>query len=323
MIVLRVLVNLILALALIAVSCAILLVGYSYAASRTWEYAGLDEGAENAEWLWVGDEATGSEPIHYRIWGSQTGPWVVLVHGQGVEGLLVWEDLARALARSGARVLAIDLPGFGRSTRNPSVGYSLSAHAGVLAEALDQLQIDRATVVGQGWGCAVALQLYSLRPQLFASMASLSPELGATNGLLSRILLRLPHMGRATVWATQAGGPLWALRYRSMFENPSDAEEYLEHARALSRIVGTLDCWAAMGIAPQAETLSIAGAVDVPVLIAIGEHDTRTAVRWGERLVKKFPNAVLVELPEAGPSLHIERATEVGRQLINLALDTQ
>src|SRR2546427_12457671 len=51
-------------------------------------------------------------PVHYADFGG-TGPTLVLVHGLGGSHLN-WMAVAPALAR-GARVLAVDLAGFGRT----------------------------------------------------------------------------------------------------------------------------------------------------------------------------------------------------------------
>ena len=55
-------------------------------------------------------------PVHYVEWGGPPGRTFVLVHGLG-GSLLSWLAVAPGLAERG-RVVALDLPGFGRTERN-------------------------------------------------------------------------------------------------------------------------------------------------------------------------------------------------------------
>ena len=55
-------------------------------------------------------------PVHYVEWEGPAERTFVLVHGLG-GSLLSWLAVAPGLARHG-RVLALDLPGFGRTERN-------------------------------------------------------------------------------------------------------------------------------------------------------------------------------------------------------------
>ena len=54
-------------------------------------------------------------PVHFVEWDGPPGRTIVLVHGLG-GSLLSWLAVAPGLAKHG-RVLALDLPGFGRSDR--------------------------------------------------------------------------------------------------------------------------------------------------------------------------------------------------------------
>ncbi len=95
--------------------------------------------------------------VAYRVAEGDTGDAtnVVLVHGMAGSSR-TWRDVMPALAGH-HRVLALDLPGHGRSA--PSSGdYSLGAMASGIRDLMDHLGMDRATLVGQSLGGGVVMQ---------------------------------------------------------------------------------------------------------------------------------------------------------------------
>jgi hypothetical protein len=91
--------------------------------------------------------------LHYYDAGSPAAPVLVLIHGLGDEAD-TWRHVLPLLAET-HRVLALDLPGFGRSA-HPWRAYSLLFFARVVGAFLEQLGISKATLVGSSLGAAVA-----------------------------------------------------------------------------------------------------------------------------------------------------------------------
>ncbi len=77
-----------------------------------------------------GDALVNGVRIHYAVVGQ--GEPVLLLHGWP-ESLVAWRHVMPLLAKSGRRVWAIDLPGFGDSDR-PAAGYDLDSVARDLHE---------------------------------------------------------------------------------------------------------------------------------------------------------------------------------------------
>lgn len=92
---------------------------------------------------------------------SSTGnaPWVaaqptlVFIHGAGMDHS-VWLAFARYFARRQFNVLALDLPGHGRSGGAPLA--TIEAMADWVVDVLDAAKIERATLVGHSMGAIVA-----------------------------------------------------------------------------------------------------------------------------------------------------------------------
>ena len=98
----------------------------------------------------------------------------VLVHGIGVSSRY-FERLVPALAEEG-RVIAVDLPGFGKARPlRPRLGLSIEEFADSVVEALDQLGVGAAVVVGHSMGTQIAVALARRRPDLVRGLALLGP----------------------------------------------------------------------------------------------------------------------------------------------------
>jgi pimeloyl-ACP methyl ester carboxylesterase len=102
------------------------------------------------------------------------GPPVLLIHGIAGNLRHFTYGVADRLAAH-YRVVAVDRPGCGYSTRSPDAPVSLQAQADTMAELLDKLKIERAVIVGHSLGGAVALSLAQRHPQRVAALALVAP----------------------------------------------------------------------------------------------------------------------------------------------------
>lgn len=92
-----------------------------------------------------------------------TGDALVLLHGMGG----CWEWWLEVLPELGEhhRVIAVDLPGFGGSEPLDN-GYDMDLVADIVAQLLDRLGIETATVGGHSMGGLVTIALATRRPDL-------------------------------------------------------------------------------------------------------------------------------------------------------------
>jgi len=91
--------------------------------------------------------------------GPETGPVVVLLHGEPTWSYL-YRHVMERLAVRGARAVAIDLVGFGRSDKPANVGdHSYAAHVAWTRAAMEALGLSDVTLVGQDWGGLIGLRI--------------------------------------------------------------------------------------------------------------------------------------------------------------------
>lgn len=99
-------------------------------------------------------DLSGARVYYYAAGTRGSGNPVVFIHGFPTSGHL-WSDVV-PLMPPGHRLVVLDLLGYGRSDRPLSRAVDAHAHADRVVALLDELKIDRACLVGHGFGGGVA-----------------------------------------------------------------------------------------------------------------------------------------------------------------------
>jgi pimeloyl-ACP methyl ester carboxylesterase len=102
------------------------------------------------------------------------GPDVLLIHGLGAAKSSFF-DTAAGLARAGYRVHALDLPGFGASSKHAVAPYTSRWFASSVVGVMDALEIERAHIVGNSLGGRVAIEVGLRAPERVDALALLAP----------------------------------------------------------------------------------------------------------------------------------------------------
>lgn len=117
--------------------------------------------------------AYGDYTTYYETLGE--GESVVLVHGiGGGSSVFQYRKNAAALADAGFKVYALDLLGFGRSSR-PEVRYTQNLLVGQLTAFLETVPEAPAAVVANGLSAAYAVRIAAERPELISELVLISP----------------------------------------------------------------------------------------------------------------------------------------------------
>ncbi len=98
-----------------------------------------------------------------------SGPVIVLLHA-GVADRTMWREHLEPLAAAGYRVIALDLPGFGEAHVPPGA----QAPWNDVLETMNVLGVERAALVGNSFGGAVALRVAAVAPVAASALALIS-----------------------------------------------------------------------------------------------------------------------------------------------------
>ncbi len=235
--------------------------------------------------------------LHYEVAGS--GEPVVLVHGFSLDRAF-WDPQWQALAAR-YRVIRYDLRGYGGSTL-PTGPYS---HVADLEALLAALEARPAHVVGLSMGGAVALGLALDVPRAVRSLTLVDSVLDG-----HRMSDDWGQRWRAVVAAGRAGDIDEARRLWSAHELFAPARNRPAAAVALAAMLARYSGWhwAEKDPVLAAATPAIArlGAVQVPTLVVVGEHDLPDFHGIAERLAAGIPGARLEVVADAGHLPNLE-----------------
>ncbi len=251
--------------------------------------------------------------LRYLELGEGASVPVLLLHGFGGD-LNTWMFTQPALAE-GRRVIALDLPGHGGSTkevRRPDA----DALVGIVGQAADALGIERMHLVGHSMGGGIAISFAVRQPERVATLsliapASLGPEV---NAAFIDGFVRLSRRREAVEMLSQlVHDP--ALVSRAM------VEEVLRYKR-LDGVSAALTAIAAEWFPEGRQRADRAAAVAelrLPVQIIWGRDDRIIPVAHAEALATQVPVQIL---ERTGHLPHMERAGEVNR-LIQRLIENQ
>jgi pimeloyl-ACP methyl ester carboxylesterase len=235
-----------------------------------------------------------------------TGPPVVFVHGTPWSSR-VWAPYAEALADR-FTVHLWDLPGYGRSSKDPRHPVRADVHGQAFAALLDHWGLDRPHVVAHDLGGLVALRAHLVEGAAYTSLFLVDvvaiPPSGSpffrfvqeNPGLLGRLpayvheAIVRAYVGTAThrglapadldalvePWTGEEGQPAF---YRQIEDYDIDLLD--QNERALPSL-------------------------DLPVRILWGTEDSWIPLETGRRIARLVPGAVLTEVPDAGHLVHYD-----------------
>ncbi|MEX0428361.1 alpha/beta fold hydrolase [Nocardioides sp. DS6] len=233
------------------------------------------------------------------------GPAVVLLHGFSFDRRL-WNPLFPALS-DGYRVVRYDLRGFGASTP-PALG---RGHVADLVVLLDDLGIERATLVGLSLGANVALAAALDHPDRVDGLVLASPGLPGHQWSQER-----PPEAALAVAArhgVEAARRFW-------LDHPvfASTRAYPPARAALEQMVASFPAhqWRGAPVTPPLPAVADRlGMVETPTLVVNGELDVDGYREIGSLIAHRVPRAAHVTVPAAGHVMCLERPDEFERAL--------
>lgn len=123
-------------------------------------------------YLNIDDTEGGELRVHYLDEGPKNADPVLLLHGEP-SWCYLYRKMIPILTAAGHRVIAPDLPGFGRSDKPASrTDYTYQRHVDWMQSVLDQLDLKNISLFCQDWGGLIGLRLVAANPDRFARVAA-------------------------------------------------------------------------------------------------------------------------------------------------------
>ncbi|MFV8829336.1 alpha/beta fold hydrolase [Alkalihalobacterium sp. APHAB7] len=256
--------------------------------------------------------------VHYEYYYQEQKvgkPVIVLIHGF-VSSTYSFRHLIPYLAKHYS-VLAIDLPGFGKSEKSNSFFYSFHNYAHLILSLMTILKIEEVIATGHSMGGQVALYMAKIKPERVKKVVLLS-----SSGYLKRAKRQYryasyipfaPRLVKSFFIKRDYKDALSYVVYNKETVSQQDVSEYTKafkderfyHSlmRVLRHREGDL----------TAEQLK---RIHQPVLLLWGKHDPVIPLYIGKRLQMDLPNANIVIFEETGHLVPEERPKEVAEQMV-------
>ncbi|GGC82319.1 alpha/beta hydrolase [Tersicoccus solisilvae] len=255
--------------------------------------------------------------LRYRTTGE--GPDVVLLHGIA-RSLEDWDE-QHALLSARFRVTSVDLPGFGESGP-PAAPNTMESMARAVLGVMTALGVERAHVVGNSLGGAVAMQVATLAPERVRSLVlAASAGFGRTVAPAIRLLAIRPLgrwlLSRPTTKAIyNAERGLYVSRELVTPERLDRGMRFARRAHGgdvmLTTLGGLGNLW---GVRARwrRDLLARMVELDIPTFVLWGQKDLILPVAHVEAVATALPNARLHVFPDTGHLPQVERAEEFAR----------
>ncbi len=239
-------------------------------------------------------------------------PVIILIHGAGMDST-VWQMQSRYLAHRGVRVLALDLPGHGRS------GGAVIADIGGMADwviaFMDAAGVENVTVAGHSMGALIALEVAAKAPDRMRTIALLGcaaempvhPDLiqaAQDGGTLAPELITDWGFGNISHTGGHLHPGLWAM---------GASERLLMGAKAGALANDLIAC------NDYKNALDAAANITAPVHLICGDEDKMTPPKNARPLSEAMGQCSTTVLSKTGHMMMIERPREVAKMLLQAA----
>jgi pimeloyl-ACP methyl ester carboxylesterase len=291
---------------------------------RVYDHAGPGRGR------WV---QTDDVRLHVTEQGAASAPLLVLVGGTGAWAG-TWAGNIDALQRAGWRVVTIDLPPFGFSSRPIDHNYTRDAQAKRLLAAIRSLGRAPVVLLGHSYGGGPAAEAALLDPALIRQLILVDAAIGlrAHNDSSCEVsdwidVLLAWRPLRTVVVANTATQPMFTAPLIEHFVARKEAVTPARVAiyREPFKVIGTsaaIGDWAYQFAtsceSPRSQSAANFSNLKPPLTLIWGEQDSVTPPRQAREIAAAAPDARLVMLPGIGHLPQIEDPALLNARLVEV-----
>ncbi|MGH9271863.1 MAG: alpha/beta fold hydrolase [Ilumatobacteraceae bacterium] len=266
--------------------------------------------------------------VHYRTAGpaDSTAPPVVFVHGVLVNGSL-WAATADALAAAGVRSFAPDLPlGSHPTPVNDDADQSPRGVARQVIAFIEALELDDVTLVGNDSGGAICQYVVDTDASRIGRLVLTNCD--AFEDFPPPSLKRFMTLLRHPVAIAAAGQAMRSTRVRhgklgfGPFARSYDPDMTAAWAAPLRRRAIRRDVSRVVRAVDTADMVAVGGRLHRfhrPVRLVWGTADPFFTLDQARRLAAAFPDATLVEVPDARTFVPLDAPDRLAAEILELA----
>jgi len=236
--------------------------------------------------------------IGYQEKGS--GQDLVLLHG-GVSDSRYWERELHAYSDD-FRTIAWDAPGCGVSD-DPREGFSLPDYADVLAELLEEIEVNDPIILGISFGGGLAIEFFHRHPHVPKALILVSAYAGWAGSLSEEEVARRLEKGRAQSSMDPAAvAEMWLPSL--FYQTPS--QEIVEKEKEIISDFHPKGSQIMLEAFAQADLSDVLPKIDVPTLLLYGEQDVRSPTAVAKEIHDHIPNSTLDFVEDVGHLINKE-----------------
>lgn len=249
--------------------------------------------------------------LHYLDIGK--GPVVVWLHGSGpgASGFSNFKGNYPLFEQTGYRNIVLDLPGFGRSDKPDDVNYDLDFFVSNLKGLLDQLDIERCTLLGNSLGGAIALGFVLANPERVEKLILMAP------GGVEERETYFQMEGIVRMVETYGQGPMGIEQMRKVMTlqlfDSSQLQEGLLTERVAVAVTQPANLFSTMMVPNMTERL---GEIKAPILGFWGTNDLFNPPAGAFKILNNAPNARFTLLNRCGHWVQVEHQELFNRQCL-------
>ncbi len=272
--------------------------------------------------LHVRDVAVGRHRVSTLTMGR--GDDVLLIHGLGGTRASMFDTAAELSRRY--RVHAVDLPGFGSSSKPALGAYNAGWFADIMFGLMDELGIDSAFIVGNSMGGRIAIEMGLRAPERVRGLALLCPAVAWVRRGFHPIvrLLRpefgfLPHGFSRRLVAAQ----VWELFADRDAIDPAVADVTVDEFRRIYHSAGARYAFLSCARNIYLETPFGEGGfyprlaeLEPPALFVWGRQDRLIPAAFARHVARWLPSAEQVTLEHCGHVPQVERPEETNELIV-------
>lgn len=227
---------------------------------------------------------------------------LLMIHGFPLDATL-WEPQVEALSRV-ANVLAPDLRGFGRDTREFAAIMPMRQYAHDLKELLDERGIDKVVLCGLSMGGYIAMAFAERWPERLAGLILCNTRSNADTeeGVEARHTTAQNAREKGMEVIARGMAPS-LLTERTRNERPELVEKVMA---MIGRQRPDVVAATSLGMAQRPDRSDVLRRFQAPALVITGDSDTLMPLATSQAMADALPNGRLVVLPGAAHLSNLE-----------------